>query len=159
MTDGQLALVISAASATVTLTSLFWTIVWSVWQYRRLHRPRLRVLPTNALPAGPAGAGEWCVGITVVNDGGIPVTLSGVKIMVRDDRDRRGLFPLHWVHLQPQPLPLTLGAGERWSGLAERQPLLVALREHFGQRSQYDLWVVATDAADRSFKAKFALAV
>jgi hypothetical protein len=69
------------------------------------------VLVANALPTfGARGTGEWCVGVTVVNDDSVVVTLTG------------------------------------------------ALREHFGVRAKFELWVVAIDAADRTFRANSTLA-
>src|SRR5690242_9801224 len=135
MTDAQLALLVSASSATVALLSVTWTIGWSVWQYRRLHRPRVTVLAANALPTyGPRGAGEWCVSVTVVNDGAVAITLTGLKFVVRNDRQRRGLFPRQWAHTEPQSLPVKLTPGDRWLGLTEQKALSETLREQFGDR-------------------------
>lgn len=157
MTDAQLALIISTVSATVALLSVSWTICWSVWQYRRLHRPRLTVLATDAWPTGPSGIGPSCVNISVVNDGAIAVTLTSLKLVVRKDPKKRGLVPLHWLHFEPQPLPVKLTPGDRWSGLTELQPLVATLVEQFGQRAQYDLWVVVIDAANRQFRTKYSI--
>ena len=156
MTDAQLALILSAAATVIALLSFFWTIGWSIWQHRRLHKPRVTVIANNAFPAVPGRPlGEWCVGITAVNDGAIPVTLTSLKFLLRDDPKNRGLFPLAWLHVEPQHIPIKLAPGERWSGLTELKPLAETLREHFGERAQYDLWVVLTDAADRTYRTKF----
>jgi hypothetical protein len=157
MTDVQLALIVSAASAAVAVVSFVWTIGWSIWQHRQLYQPRLTVLAANALPVGPQGAGEWCVKVTVVNDGGVAITLTTVKFMVRSDPHRRGVFPTFWVHTEPHPLPLKLTPGDRWTGLTERREIHALLRENFGERSEFALWVVAIDAADRSYRTKFTL--
>src|SRR5262245_31629593 len=146
MTDSQLALILSASSATVALMSFTWSIGWSVWQFRRLHRPRLTVLVTNALPMPRfGGVGPWCVGVTIVNDGAIAVTLTSLKFVVRDDVQRQGLFPMTWVNCDPTALPLKLMPGERWNGLTERHLLIETLHEHFGDRSEFETWVIATD--------------
>ena len=157
MTDAQLAIAISAASATVALTSLFWTISWSIWQFRRLHRPRLTVIATKAMPVGPTGAGAWCVSVTVVNDGGMAVTLTSLKFVFRKDAKRQGLFPTFPYYAEPHALPIKLAPGERWTGLIPNRPVAAALIEQFGQRPTFKLWVVTSDAADREFRCKFSL--
>lgn len=157
MTDNQIALILSAASATVAVISFVWTIFWSIWQHRRLHQPRLTVIATNALPVAPGITGEWCIGVTVVNDGGVAVTLTSIKFMVRNDAERRGLFPPTWNACQPHQKPIKLAPGERWAGLTDLAAMRHVLRETFGQRPEYALWVVAIDAADRTYRAKFAV--
>jgi hypothetical protein len=159
MTDAQLALTISAASATIAVMSCTWTICWSVWQHRRLHSPRLTVLPANALPVAPGRAGEWCVSVTVVNDGGIAITLTSLKFVVRNDRRKRGFFPTVWVHTDPHPMPVKLTPGDKWTGLTELKSLQAVLIENFPARSTYALWVIATDASDRQYRARFSLSV
>ena len=158
MTDSQLALIVAAGSAAVAVVSFLWTIGWSVWQHRQLHHPRLTVCAANALPAfGPHGVGEWCVSVTVVNDGGVAVTITSLKCVVRNDAKRRGIFPTKWVHSEPHLLPIKLTPGDRWSGLTEQEPLVEILRQHFGERKRFDLWVVVTDAADRTYRTKFTM--
>jgi hypothetical protein len=133
MSDAQLALILSGASFVVALASILWTIGWSIWQHRRLYHPRLTVLAASALPVWPGGAGEWCVSVTVVNDGAIAVTVTSVKFVVRDDAKRRGIFPTQWVRLEPQNLPIKLEPGEKWSGLTDLASMRSVLHEHFGQ--------------------------
>jgi hypothetical protein len=157
MTDAQLALIVSGASAMVAVASFVWTIGWSVWQHRRLHHPRVTVLAADALPVWPGGSGEWCVSVTIVNDGAVAVTITSVKFVVRDDTKRRGLFPTQWVRTDPQPLPIKLTPGDKWTGLADHASIASTLRDNFGHRSEFKLWVVVTDAADRSYRAKFAM--
>jgi hypothetical protein len=156
MTDAKLALIISVGSAGLALVSFVWTIGWSVWQHRRLNHPRLTVLATNALPVGPGGAGEWCISVTVVNDGAVAVTVTTLKFVVRGDASRRGLFP-PWVNEEPQPLPVKLAPGDRWTGLADLKSLVSTLVENFGQRSTFNLLVVGIDAANREYRGKFSV--
>lgn len=156
MTDAQLALIISVGSAGLALVSFVWTIGWSVWQHRRLNRPRLTVRAADALPVGPGGAGASCISVTVVNDGAVAVTVTTLKFGVRDDARRRGIFP-PWVHAEPQPLPVKLGPGDRWTGLTELKALASTLVENFGQRPTFKLWVVVIDAANREYRGKFSV--
>jgi hypothetical protein len=152
VSDNQIALIVSASSATIAVCSFLWTIGWSIWQYRQLHRPRLTVIATEALPTFPGA--PWCVSVTVVNDGGVAVTITGIKFVVRNDSQRRNLFPFDWLHTEPKSIPLKLDRGERWLGLTPQPPLVEVLKEHFGQQSKFKMWVIATDAADRQYRSK-----
>jgi hypothetical protein len=98
------------------------------------------------------------VGVTVVNDGAVAVTLATLKFVVRNDAKRRGIFPTQWGQTQPHSLPVKLTPGDQWRGFTENQALTATLREHFGNRSEYALWVIALDAADREYRSKFSVA-
>jgi hypothetical protein len=149
--------VVQIVALVVAVLSLSWGIGWAVWNYHRIHRPRLIIVPQPAIlfggpglkfkPLGskksvqvkPEGLQQWCVGIRVNNIGPSVITIDHIEAsLVQQDRKfkfkQKRVPLLHcWVAVQEdEQLPKVLKPGELWSGLCDYHWLVDRMKETFG---------------------------
>lgn len=148
MTDSQVALVLSGVSIAVAVLSLLWSAAWSIWLYRKTHRPALRVQAAGGLAATSDGVLEL-VSVAVANTGTVPLTLTSLAFRVCDDKERRQVVPREWLHAPFLPCRLDVGALAQ-APHAEREGIRRTLAEAFPQDKDDAMWrlvAVAGDAA------------
>jgi hypothetical protein len=146
-----LAIVISAAA-------LIWSVGWSIYCYRRANRPRVSARAAWSFPVydsldGGSRLGDATVSLTATNTGPLPVTVSGVKFIVRGGPRGTSFVPLDWVAQSPSPLPVVLQPGDHWTGLAHAGSVKASIDRNLGPRRQWKVSPVVSDTADRKYRA------
>lgn len=141
---GHLGVVVGASNGAawaaigISLSTLTWTVFWSVWQNRRTTRPRLRATTAIGFPVFPVGPVRAHVTLSAANTGPVPLTVNGVKLNVRgSDND---LVIIRWAWQTPEPLPIRLepGAG-LWTGMIEEEEIRSILRREFEAEGPWDV--------------------
>jgi hypothetical protein len=123
------ALVVSVVAATIAVLAFGWSIGWSVWQHRRMTAPqalvegRFAVLATEPI--------QTVFGITVVNEGLVPFSVTGVFAELEGASQFLGL--VRFVMQSPRDLPTVLTPGESWSGFVEAEDFRSGMAE-LGER-------------------------
>jgi hypothetical protein len=151
---GYLALSTSAqASIAIGLSAaaLFWTILWSIWLYRRTSRPRLKCRTAITITAAFTPDVRQYLSATAANTGAVPVTLEVVTLRVRGHNNT--ILPA-WMAERPEPLSARLDAGAgHWTGYSDPNQLRHDLNEHYGQRDKWKVRAVFSIAGGKKFKS------
>jgi hypothetical protein len=107
------ALVISVVAVTIAALGFGWTVWWSRYQHRATTTPKLTVSGSFAvLITEPV---QDVYGIRAVNDGLVPVTVTGCFAEAEGIDDH--LVFARFV--MPTKLPVLLTTGEHWEGLID----------------------------------------
>ena len=146
MTDSQLALVMSGVSIAVAVLTLLWTATWSIWIYRKTHRPAMRVRAGRALAATNDGVVEL-VSVAVANIGAVPVTLTTLAFRVEEEKERRQVVPRVWLQTPFLPYRMDMG-GLAQAPHVERQGIRQTLAKVFPQDNDDATWRIVAVAAD-----------
>src|SRR5437773_10131651 len=104
MTRETVAIAVSAAT-------FAWTIVWSIWQYRRQRRPTITITAGRSLRNRPDGL-DRRITISVVNAGQVTVTLNEVRLSTA--RDGGCVTRLDEWKDASEPLPAAILPGHQW---------------------------------------------
>jgi hypothetical protein len=168
--------VVSVIGVTVGLLSLTWGICWAVWSYRRLHKPRLTVVPAPLILFGGEdvtfkpkgfrkrvkvkGLQQRCVGVRVYNIGPTAVTIDHLEAFQYQTgksflrRIKLKHLPLLncWLAVQEDEfLPKVLKPGDMWSGLCDYSWLTTNLKITSGQ-AVWHLGVRVCDTLGRAYQ-------
>jgi hypothetical protein len=109
------ALIVAIVTGTLAVLSFAWTIGWSIWQHRATTRPALAVTGSFAIIATDPPREVFA--IKAVNDGPIPVTVTGV--LAEAEGATEYLAVVRFVHQEPGLLPHVVPPGERWEGFTD----------------------------------------
>jgi hypothetical protein len=140
--------VIAIGISTVTL---LWTIAWSIYTYRAVRRPNVRVTANWSLPMYGPHVGEAAIGITAANVGLAPVLLDSAQLRIRGRSET--LAPMDWVYQEPSSLPIRLEAGDRWMGLVDVESVRHSLANNLGP-AEWHVRPVVGDPTGRKYAAK-----
>ena len=154
MTDTEVAIVTSRISLAVAGLAFLWSIVWSIWLYRKTHHPQLRVTATQALAGSGNGTVEL-VSVAIVNSGAVPSTITSVAFRILGDGEKRQVLPGEW--LSPAFLPKHLDIGEQLQApYADRKALRATIATElsgFAADARCTLVAVVKDATGRRYES------
>jgi hypothetical protein len=153
-----MATALSIIAIAVSGLTLVWTIVWSIYTYRRTTLAQVTVTSGLSIPMyGPTpetmAPGDTAIAITATNTGAVTVTLSGAQLRIKG---REGtVVPIEWVVQTPQDLPIVLQPGLHWYGMIDIASVVGTLARQYGTQS--DDWKVkpfVRDSAGRTYEVE-----
>jgi hypothetical protein len=146
------ALVVAVVAVCVSLLTFGWTIGWSVWQHRKTTSPQVTVDGSFAvLGTEPT---QTVYGITAVNDGVVPVTLTGAFAEVEGASNWFVIW--RFIMQSPENLSTVLGPGEHWKGFMAADEFRQGVAEIGSElRPPWRVRVGVTGAGRKHFRSEW----